>query len=265
MTDWITTYEAGLRIAAFAAVLCVMLLLETAFPRKDRVQTRSGRWTSNLLIVVLDSLILRLLFPLVAVGVAAFSARQGSGLLNILEMPIWLSFILGLLALDFMIYAQHIAFHKFPVLWSLHKVHHTDRDIDVTTGLRFHPLEILLSMVYKMVVVFALGPSVMVVIVFEILLNGFSMFNHANFALPRRVDRLVRLIFVTPDMHRVHHSVRQNETDSNYGFSLSIWDRLFKTYVAQPKDGHGEMKIGLSEHQDAPASLMWMLTLPFKR
>ena len=199
-------------------------------------------------------------------ALAALDAgAQGWGLFNALDWPLWLEFLLAVLIFDFAIWAQHLITHKVPVLWRLHRVHHADRDMDVTTAIRFHPVEIALSMGLKIGLVYLIGPSVIAIVVFEILLNGTAMFNHANLRLPLGVDRLLRMVLVTPDMHRVHHSVHRHEHDSNYGFSLSLWDRLFGTYIAQPEKGHDEMIVGLQWQDERPAKLGWLLALPFFR
>lgn len=256
--------EDTIRLAVFAGLLVLFAVLEAAFPRKKRVQGRSGRWFTNFSIIVIDSLALRLL-PLLAVGAAMNAAATGTGLFNLLNWPTWLEILLAILILDFSIWVQHLITHKIPILWRLHRVHHADRDIDVTTALRFHPLEILFSMVLKIGLVYLLGPAALAVILFEIILNGTAMFNHANLRLPLSLDRIVRTVLVTPDMHRVHHSVKRAEHDSNYGFALSIWDRLLGTYRAQPIDGHDKMTIGLEWQDNRPARLDWALLLPFMR
>ena len=235
-------------------------------PRKQRSQPRVKRWFTNLSMTVLNTLLLRAMafgLPLLAVGAAIDAGAQGWGLFNALNWPRWIEILAAILILDFAIWAQHLITHKVPLLWRLHRVHHADRDIDVTTAIRFHPIEIGLSMLLKIWVVYLLGPAAVAVVLFEVLLNGTAMFNHANIRLPLAVDRIVRLILVTPDMHRVHHSVDQNEHDSNYGFSLSIWDRMLGTYVAQPKDGHDNMTVGLRWQDDKPSRLGWNLRLPF--
>lgn len=266
MTDFIINHESALRMSVFVSILLVMMTAETLLPRKARVQARPKRWTANLLLVVIDSLVLRLVFPIVAVGVAAHAVTQGWGLLNLIALPQWLSIIAAIIILDMMIYWQHVISHRWAPLWALHKVHHSDRDIDVTTALRFHPVEIILSMAYKMALIMLLGAPVIAVIIFEIILNGCAMFNHANLRFPRSLDKALRLILVTPDMHRVHHSIIERETNSNYGFSTSLWDRLFNSYTDQPSKGHDDMVIGLQEHQGrGPDSLIWALLLPFKR
>ncbi len=266
MTDFITDNEGMLRMGVFISILLLMMAAETMLPRKARVQKRTKRWISNMLLVVMDSLVVRLLFPIAAVGMASFAAAKGWGLLNLINLPNWLTILAAVIILDMMIYWQHVISHKWKPLWALHKVHHTDRDIDVTTALRFHPIEIILSMAFKMVLVLALGAPVIAVIIFEILLNGCAMFNHSNLRLPRAIDKGLRVFLVTPDMHRIHHSTVERETNSNYGFSTSLWDRLFQSYIPQPKAGHDDMVIGLEEHQtSSPANLLWALVLPFKR
>lgn len=227
---------------------------------------RARRWVANLGLVAVDTGILRLVFPLAAVGAALTANARGWGLFNTIEAPPWLAVAITLIALDLAIYAQHVAFHKIPLLWRLHRVHHTDTALDATTGLRFHPIEIIASMLFKIALVFALGAPALAVVAFEVLLNALAMFNHANVYLPPRVDRALRRLIVTPDMHRVHHSIHRDETDSNYGFNLSIWDRLFGTYRAQPRDGHEAMALGIDAFR-APTdgALIRLLIQPFVR
>jgi len=263
MMEAITTLDAGARMITFISVLVLMVLLESLFPRKQRVQPRQPRWLTNLGLVFIDSVVVRLVLPVAAIGVAEFSSDKGWGLLNMLSGPAWLEIIVAIVVLDMLIYWQHVASHLIPALWRVHQVHHLDRDIDTTTGVRFHPIEILLSMLFKMACVLALGPAAVAVFLFEVILNASAMFNHANVHLPKSVDRLLRCIIVTPDMHRVHHSVNSDETNSNYGFNLSVWDRLFGSYIAQPAAGHKSMIIGLPGHQsDKPSSLRWCLMRP---
>lgn len=265
MSDFVLNHEAGLRLGVFISILILMMGFEALFPRKSRALGRARRWTSNLLIVIIDSIFVRLLFPIVAVGVAALSVKNGWGLFNLMSFPDWLEIMVAIILLDMAIYWQHVAFHRIPFFWSFHKVHHVDRDIDVTTGLRFHPIEIGFSLIYKLGIVLILGAPVIAVILFEIILNGCAMFNHSNVRLPLSIDRILRRFIVTPDMHRVHHSTHMHETNSNYGFSISLWDRIFRSYIDQPEDGHDAMVIGLEEHQSqGPASLIWSLLLPFK-
>jgi sterol desaturase/sphingolipid hydroxylase (fatty acid hydroxylase superfamily) len=242
--------EPIIRAGFFFGVLTLMMALEALFPRRVRTQSRTRRWPANIAIVVLDSLLVRALFPTAAVGIGALAWERGWGLLPALDVPLVWSILVSVLVLDFAIYAQHVVFHKVPVLWRLHRMHHADIDIDVTTGARFHPVEILLSMVIKIAVVVALGAPAVGVLVFEVLLNATAMFNHGNLRLPLPVDRLLRLFVVTPDMHRVHHSAIRRETDSNYGFNLPWWDRLCGTYRDQPEKGHDGMIIGLEYFRD---------------
>lgn len=257
--------EPALRAAVFVAVLAAMALWEALAPRRPRNFPRRTRWPSNLAIVALDTLVLRLLFPLAAVGVAEWAAMRGVGLFNATGAPFWPAAILSFLALDFVVWAQHVAFHRVPWLWRLHRMHHADLDYDVTTALRFHPLEIALSMLVKMAAVAALGAPVESVIAFEIVLNALAQFNHANAGLPPRVEPFVRWLLVTPDMHRVHHSVEPVETHSNFGFNLSVWDRLFRLYRAQPAAGQTGMKIGLPIFRDeGELRLDRMLTQPWR-
>ncbi|PWQ95668.1 sterol desaturase family protein [Leucothrix arctica] len=259
--------ENQLRLTIFIGVLALMATLEALFPKKERTQSRQSRWTTNLSLVVINSVVLRLLGPITAVLAAEYAHENGWGLLNLMpiELPFIVQIALGVALLDLAIYAQHVASHHIPVLWRFHKVHHADRDIDVTTGIRFHPIEAALSMVYKCGIILLLGPLALSVVIFEIVLNASAMFNHANMKLPKRFDAILRLFFVTPDMHRVHHSVIPAETNSNYGFFLPFWDRLFKTYIDQPSKGHDGMTIGLNQFQsDNPSKLPWVITVPFK-
>ena len=261
----ILAYEGAVRLGIFLAVLAIVLALEWALPRRRLTQSRRRRWAANFGIVVIDSLMLRLAFPILAVGLAIVAADRGWGLFNIVGLPVWLEVLASVILLDALIYWQHRLFHTVPLLWRLHRMHHADLDFDVSTALRFHPLEIALSMLIKMAAVLLLGPSALAVIVFEVLLNGTAMFNHGNLRLPGWLDRALRKVIVTPDFHRVHHSVRQEETNSNYGFNLTWWDYLFGSYRGQPHDGHTGMTIGLAQYRDAVcASLVWMLLLPFR-
>lgn len=259
-------YEPFIRPACFALVLLAMMLWERRWPRRPLSLTRQARWPANLGIVVVDSVVVRLVFPVLAVGAAEVAAARGWGLFAWLDAPFGLALVLSLLALDLAIYAQHVLFHKLPLLWRLHRMHHTDLDFDVTTALRFHPLEIVLSMLIKLALVLLLGAPAVAVLLFEIILNATAMFNHSNVGLPPRLDRLLRWIVVTPDMHRVHHSIRREETDSNFGFNLPWWDRLLGTYREQPRDGHSGMTIGLEIFRDWRATtLSGLLLQPFMK
>ncbi len=262
--DPFLSHEAWIRGGAFAAIFAAVALAELAAPRRQRQLPRGFRWLQNLSLVAVDTICIRLAFPLLAVDVALAAQRNGWGLFNHFDLSAWIAIPLAILALDLVIYFQHRVFHAVPLLWRLHMVHHADPEIDVTTGARFHPFEIMLSMLIKMAVVLALGAPAVSVMIFEVLLNATSMFNHGNMALPLAVDRAVRAVIVTPDMHRVHHSVRREETNSNFGFNVPWWDRMFGTYRDQPRDGHLAMTIGLTQFQDRTRqSLLWMLVLPF--
>lgn len=255
--------EGAIRLSVFLGILILMGGLETLFPARPRVQRRTSRWLTNFCLVVIDTLVIRLLFPVIAVGVAIWTMQQGWGLFNWLDLPNWLSLILAVILLDMMIYWQHVAFHRIPVLWRLHKVHHADRDLDASSGLRFHPIEIIISMLYKMIIVAALGAPVLAVIIFEILLNACAIFNHANVRVPLWVEKPLRQIMVTPALHRIHHSVIERETNTNFGFSVIWWDKIFSSYTDAP---NGTLTLGLSEYQtDAPSGLWWSLIAPFKR
>ena len=257
--------EAMLRLGCFSAVFVVMCLWELVAPRRVLSVSKSQRWTHNIGLLILNSLVLRLLFPAAAVGIAYTAAVSGWGFFNRVDLPYWLEVLVAVLLLDLVIYLQHLLMHRVPLLWRLHRVHHADLDIDMTTGSRFHTLEIIVSMLIKWAVIALLGPALLAVLIFETLLNGMAVFNHANARLPIKLDRLLRLLLITPDVHRVHHSILRRETNSNYGFNLSIWDRAFGTYIDQPEKGHSAMTIGIPEFRD-PAQvdrLPGMLTLPF--
>ncbi len=263
-----------LRLVPFVAVLALVGLAELVMPRRRLVVPKARRWITNFAIIgsgfaavrALSWLARMLAVPLVALGAASVAEVQGWGLLNVLAVPAWIAVPAAVVALDFAIWLQHVVSHKVPLFWRLHQVHHADRDLDVSTALRFHPLEIALSMLYKVVWVLALGASPLAVVIFEITLNACAMFNHANVALPAGIDRLLRVVLVTPDMHRVHHSVHRHEHDSNYGFCLSVWDRLLGTYRAQPEGGHLAMTVGLEPYQDdRPSGFWWSLVRPFGR
>jgi sterol desaturase/sphingolipid hydroxylase (fatty acid hydroxylase superfamily) len=263
--DILTDHESTIRLVVFVGVLTIMATLEAVFPRRGRVERRSARWFTNLALIAIDTVVLRLALPIVAMGMAVVAQTRGWGLLNQVTWPVWVELLIAVVVLDMLIYWQHVASHHIPVLWRLHKVHHADRDIDVTTGIRFHPAEIVLSMIYKIIWIILLGPAVAAVFLFEVILNACAMFNHANVRLPLWLDKMIRVFLVTPDMHRVHHSTIVRETNSNYGFSLSLWDRLFGSYIAQPREGHDGMTIGLTEHQTKdPSNLLWTLIVPFR-
>ncbi len=260
--------EALIRLSVFAGLFALFALIEALVPRRTRTQPRSSRWLTNWALTITNALTLKamaVLLPVMAVGAAFDAGEHGWGLFNNLALNPVFEIIFAILIFDFAIWAQHLITHKIPLLWRLHRVHHADRDIDVTTAIRFHPVEIGLSMLLKIGLVYLLGPSAVAIILFEIILNGTAMFNHANIRLPLGLDRVLRLVLVTPDMHRVHHSTLRHEHDSNYGFALSIWDRMMGTYIAQPKAGHDDMTIGLQWQDDRPSRLGWSLALPFRR
>ena len=253
-----------LRPLIFGFLLILFAVCENLLPRRTGVLERAGRWIGNLGILAIGSIIARAILPVAPVGVAVWAQSQDVGLFNIIDTPPFLAGVLAFLMLDLWIYGQHRLFHSVPLLWRLHRMHHTDMDLDVTSGLRFHPLELLLSLILKIVAVYALGAPPIAVIIFEIVLNATSMFNHSNLALPLKLDTALRLILVTPDMHRVHHSVRPLETDSNFGFNIPWWDRLFGTYIDEPIDGQTAMTIGLPLFRDERAvRLKYLLIQPF--
>lgn len=245
MSDFLVENESALRLTVFLVTLGAMASWELASPRRRVEIPRLIRWTNNLALVVLDTAILRIAFPVLAVGVAVIAADRGWGLLNMIEAPSGVALIVSFLLLDLAIYAQHVVFHHVPWLWRLHRMHHADLEFDTTTGIRFHPIEILLSMLIKMAVVVALGAPPVAVLVFEVVLNATSLFNHGNVRLSPRLDAIIRRVLVTPDMHRVHHSAIPRETNSNFGFNLPWWDWIFGTYIAQPGKGHEGMEIGI--------------------
>jgi sterol desaturase/sphingolipid hydroxylase (fatty acid hydroxylase superfamily) len=265
MSHILLTNETLTRLAAFAGVFAVMAAWEILAPRRRQKLGRGARWPGNFSVVVLDTVLVRLAFPTTAVGLALLAEARGWGLFHALDLPAWLNVLLAVAALDLVIYLQHVLFHAVPVLWRLHRMHHADLDIDVTTGARFHPIEILLSMGLKLGVVAALGALGVAVLAFELLLNATSLFNHSNVRMPGWLDRCLRWIVVTPDMHRVHHSIVVRETNSNFGFNLPWWDRLFGTYRAQPSAGHEAMIIGIEQFREpAEQRLDRMLTQPFR-
>jgi sterol desaturase/sphingolipid hydroxylase (fatty acid hydroxylase superfamily) len=265
MTASLLGHEPTIRLSIFIAVLVAMAAWELAAPRRRQEVPKFLRWSNNVAVVALDTIFVRLLFPLTAVAWAQYVSAQGWGLLNLIVLPDWAAIISAILILDLAIYTQHVVFHAVPLFWRLHRMHHADLEFDVTTGFRFHPGEILLSMAIKFAMIAALGAPGLAVLIFEVLLNATSMFSHSNVKLPLRLDRWLRRIIVTPDMHRVHHSIAREETDSNYGFNLSIWDRIFRTYRPQPKAGHDGMTIGLDQFRDPREQwLDRMLVQPLK-
>jgi sterol desaturase/sphingolipid hydroxylase (fatty acid hydroxylase superfamily) len=257
--------EAQIRLGFFLGILLIIAAWEVFWPRRKQLLSRTARWPSNIGIVVLNTLILRILFPSAAVGVAVYADTNQLGVLNQYDMDVTIEIIIAVLVMDAAIYFQHVMFHAVPLFWRLHRMHHADPDFDVTTGARFHPIEIILSMLIKSAVIILLGPAAVAVVIFEILLNATAMFNHGNIYIPVNIDKYLRLFVVTPDMHRVHHSIEIAETNSNFGFNLPWWDRIFGTYKSQPDAGHNDMTIGLSTFDDSSQTtkLPGMLFIPF--
>lgn len=254
-------HEPLIRVGAFAATLLLCAALEQLRPRRTPTVARAARWPANLGLVVVDTLVVRLAFPFLAVGTALAVEDAGFGLFNRIALPATVEIPLAVLALDLAIYGQHRLMHVLPTLWRLHRVHHSDLEFDVTTGVRFHPVEMVASMAIKMAFVSLLGPAAAAVVLFEVLLNATSLFNHSNVRVPAAVESWLRLLLVTPDVHRVHHSPRAVETDSNFGFNFPWWDRLFGTYRAQPQDGHERMRIGLEAFRSPNEQTLWRLLI----
>jgi sterol desaturase/sphingolipid hydroxylase (fatty acid hydroxylase superfamily) len=250
MRDALFDYEPFIRLGAFGGVFVVMAIWELVGPRRQQAIGRGWRWPNNLGVVLVDTLLVRILFPTTAVGLALIAEERGFGLFNAIGLPALVGVVVSVIVLDLAIYLQHVLFHAVPALWRLHRMHHADLEFDVTTGLRFHPIEILLSMMIKLAVVAALGTPAAAVLIFEVLLNATSMFSHSNVHIPLGLDRALRWFVVTPDMHRVHHSILSRETNSNFGFNVPWWDRLFGTYRAQPAAGHDAMTIGIEQFRD---------------
>jgi sterol desaturase/sphingolipid hydroxylase (fatty acid hydroxylase superfamily) len=265
MDELAVTHEVPVRLGFFFGVFAIMAVSEALAPRRVLSVSKRARWLANLGLVVLNTAVLRLLLPAAAVAMALYAHEQGLGLLNYLAPPYWLAFAITLVILDLTMYLQHVLVHAVPVLWRLHRVHHADLDMDVTTGARFHPLEVILSMGIKLGVIVVLGAPAGAVIVFEVLLNGLAMFNHANVEVPLAVDRVLRWFVVTPDMHRVHHSIEADEANTNFGFNLPWWDRLFATYRAEPRGGHERMTLGIAGYRElSQCDRLWgMLVMPF--
>lgn len=257
-------YEGIIRLTFFLLTFVVVAIGEMVSPRRVLSMPKLIRWMNNLAIIALGAFVVRFLLPFTGVTVALIAQKKGWGLLNMIYLPSWFQVLLGVLILDLIVYLQHVMFHALPLMWRVHMMHHADLDIDVTTGLRFHPIEILISMIIKITAIAALGPTVFTVILFEILLNATAMFNHSNLKLPLKLDKYLRLVVVTPDQHRVHHSVIIRETNSNFGFNFPWWDRIFGTYRPQPVMGHEKMTIGLAHLRDPRKNnLLLMLIMPF--
>jgi len=265
LEEVIISNEKYIRVGFFFGMIIMIGLWEILAPKRALTVSKTVRWMNNLGLVFFNIFILKVLFPVAAVGVATIATYNGWGLFNYFEVPFWLAVVATVIIMDFVIYIQHVMVHAIPVLWRLHRVHHADLDYDVTTGSRFHTLEIILSMLIKFATILLLGPPIVAVIIFEVILNATAMFNHGNISLPKTFDKYLRLFLVTPDMHRVHHSVEDDEANSNFGFSLPWWDRLFGTYRDQPRAGHEGMTIGIHKYRDVK-QVSWlpgMLALPF--
>lgn len=257
--------EAAIRLSFFLVFFLLVALAELVWPRRTLVASKGQRWFCNISIVAIDSVAVRLLLPLMPLGMTEIATSKGWGLFNVLTVPRWLEIAVVVLILDLVIYLQHRSFHRIPLFWRFHRMHHTDLDLDVSTGNRFHPIEIIISMLIKLAVVALLGATAAAVVIFEVALNASSLFNHGNLRIPVTVDSWLRLLIVTPDMHRVHHSIIPRETDSNFGFNLPWWDRAMNTYRDQPRDGHIAMIIGLKEFRDErQLGLRSLLMLPFR-
>ncbi len=257
-----------LRLTFFLSILIILIMAEILFPKKKRIHNRKDRWITNGLITLINTAsvnIVHIAIPLIAIVAAVDVSNGKMGLFNIINFPIWIEIILTVIILDFIIWGQHLLSHKIPFVWRFHRMHHTDRDLDVTTAVRFHPFEIIFSMFIKITSIYILGASAIAVIIFEIMLNGMAMFNHANLRIPFRIENILRKFIVTPDLHRIHHSIYIDEHNKNFGFSLSIWDKIFKCYLDQPRDGHKDMKLGLKWQNDKPTKLGWSLWIPFKK
>ncbi len=264
MNEFVMNHEMAIRLGVFLGVFILVAVAEMLSPRRVLTTSKGVRWFGNLGIVFINTVAVRALFPMAAVGMALLAEERGWGVLNNVDIPGWLAVVIAVVVLDFIIYLQHVMFHAVPLLWRLHMMHHADLDFDVTTGARFHPGEIIVSMLLKLAAISVLGPSILAVLIFEVLLNATAMFNHSNWRIPVAIDKVLRCFVVTPDMHRLHHSVIVRETNSNFGFNLPWWDRLFGTYRAQPEQGHEGMTIGLVQFRDPRRlTLPWMLALPF--
>ncbi len=267
MDNYLLGHEPTIRLGFFLGIFLIMALWELLAPRRAQNISRRTRWPNNIGVVIFNTVLLRIIMPTTAVGLAQFADTAGWGLLHHLPLPLpnWALILVAIIILDLVIYLQHVLVHAVPILWRLHRMHHADLEFDVTTGSRFHPLEIALSMMIKLMVIASLGPPAVAVLIFEVLLNGIAMFNHSNVRLPLGFDKWLRFFVVTPDMHRVHHSVLPSETNSNFGFNLSIWDRCLGTYRAQPEGGHENMTIGTNLFRtNRDLGLDRMLLQPFK-
>lgn len=264
MEELLLKYEGPIRMSAFFGLLAILAIWEQLSPRRKLLEIRRFRWFSNIGMIVTSSILIRFIFPTAAVGVAIHAMEDNLGFLNHFDMPYWLHFLLAFILLDLAIYFQHIMFHALPTFWRFHRVHHSDLDCDITTGLRFHPFEMIISVLFKFIVIISIGAPVMAVVIFEIILNAASMFSHSNIKIHPKIEPFIRLFIVTPDMHRTHHSVETDETNSNFGFFISLWDRLFGTYTKEPVKGHENMQIGLKRFREPKwQNFRWLIYLPF--
>ena len=264
MENW-TEFEGIIRLSVFAGVLILFSALEFIIPRKDRRHTRLSRWTTNVALLAVSTVFLRIILPVATISFAMEMGDRRMGLFNLIALPVWLEVVIAIVLLDFAIWFQHMMMHYIPPLWAFHKVHHADEDLDASSGLRFHPLEMVFSFGFKLAVIALLGVPALGIFLFEVILNAASIFEHASIRIPKKVDRALRKVIVTPDMHRVHHSVHMQETNSNFGFCLSIWDRIFRTYCAEPREGHEAMELGLDRRPPGNAAgLWWALSAPFR-
>lgn len=256
-------YESYIRLGSFIGIFAFLTVWEISSPRRELLELRRFRWFSNIGLIVISSVLIRFIIPTAAVGVALHVEQDQVGFLNHYDMPFLIRFVIAFILMDLAIYFQHVIFHALPMFWRFHRVHHSDLDCDITTGLRFHPFEMFISILFKFLVIISIGAPVLAVVIFEVVLNAASMFTHSNIKIPLSVERLLRLIMVTPDMHRIHHSVEENETNSNFGFFISVWDRLFGTYIKNPAKGHENMQIGLHGFREPKwQNLRWLIYLP---
>ena len=256
--------ESYIRLGAFLGIFALLTIWEISTPKRELLELRRFRWFSNIGLIVISSVLIRFILPTAAVGVALHVEQDNLGILNHYDLPFLLQFVLAFVLMDLAIYFQHVMFHALPLFWRFHRVHHSDLDCDITTGLRFHPFEIVISIVFKFLVIISVGVPVIAVVIFEIILNAASMFTHSNIKIPATFERIVRWFIVTPDMHRIHHSIKENETNSNFGFFISLWDRMLGTYTSEPEYGHANMQIGLKNFREPKwQNLRWLIYLPF--
>ena len=264
MKEFFFEYESYIRLGSFLGIFVLLTIWEISSPKRKLLQLRRFRWFGNIGLIVISSVLIRFIIPTAAVGVALHVAQHQVGFLSHIDIPFIIKFFIAFILLDLSVYFQHVMFHALPMFWRFHRVHHSDLDCDITTGVRFHPFEMLLSILYKFLVIISIGAPVITVVIFEVVLNAASMFTHSNIKIPQSIERLLRLIVVTPDMHRIHHSINENETNSNFGFFISIWDRLFGTYIKDPQQGHENMQIGLEGFREPKwQNLRWLIYLPF--